>query len=620
MEPKELLEKIRAEVAAPMEEVTFARYLEMVRDDPRLARLSHALVADMLEAAGTSTGPDGEERFDLFEGELFGQQWVLQQVVDYFRAAGRRLDVRKRILLLVGPPGSGKSTLINTIKEGLEAYTHTDDGRVYAVKGSQMHEDPLRLIPKDLRNETGVYVEGDLNPEVRWLVDNIYKGDITKVPIQRVFYSISAGTGFGTFVATDPRSEDLSRLVGEVELSLLDPADETSARRAFRFDGELNAAHRGMADLLEVFKMDERFLAVLLSLSQEQIIKTSGPGTMYADEALIAQSNLAEYQELVENPRAAAMLDRLVVVQVPFVLSVRDEIRIYEKMLSGADLGRRDVSQLALHTAATFAVLIRLEHPGGGMSGLIRKLRLYDGRYGSHGGTDDARKLRERANDEGMTGLSPRYVINRLSQVAGNTKGCLDGLAVLEALWEGLPQRAGFSEEERERWGSLLAATQSEYDEMVQLELRKASVPGYSDSAEKMAKTVREEVERWRSEGESANTPALRRLERLIDVPQYGRERFRNALGAAFDLKGQRGRPLHTRHPLLEEAIQRALLPSWNDVAKSLEDRADGIVEGLRATGWRKSCAQQLVEYAHKFTSSRRERSKDEEARPTWYS
>lgn len=618
MEPKDLLDKIKAEVAAPAEVVTFARYLEMVRDDPRLARLSHALIADMLEAAGTSTGPDGEERFDLFEGELFGQQWVLQQVVDYFRAAGRRLDVRKRILLLVGPPGSGKSTLINTIKDGLEAYTHTDDGRVYAVKGSQMHEDPLRLIPKNLRDETGMYIEGDLNPEVRWLVEHVYGGDITKVPIQRVHYSIASGTGFGTFVATDPRSEDLSRLVGEVELSLLDPVDLSSVRRAFRFDGELNAAHRGMADLLEVFKMDERFLAVLLSLSQEQIIKTSGPGTMYADEALIAQSNLAEYQELVENPRAAAMLDRLVVVKVPFVLSVRDEIRIYEKMLSGADLGRRDVSPLALHTAATFAVLTRLEHPGGGMQGLVRKLRLYDGRYGKHGGSEDARKLRDKAPDEGMTGLSPRYVINRLSQVAGNTKGCLDGLAVLEALWEGLPQRAGFSEDERERWSALLAATQAEYDEMVRLELRKGSVLGFKDSAEKMAKTVREEVGRWRSEGASASTPTLRRLERLIDVPQYGRERFRNALGAAFDLKGQRGRPLHTRHPLLEEAIHHALLPPWNDVARTLEDQGDGIVQGLQATGWRKSCAEQLVEYGRTFTSSRRERRREGEPRPNW--
>jgi serine protein kinase len=620
MEPKQLLEQIKTRVGEEVEEVTFARYLEMVAEDPRLARLSHALVSDMLEAAGISVGPDGEERFDLFEDELFGQQDVLQQVVDYFRAAGRRLDVRKRILLLVGPPGSGKSTLVNTMKKGLEAYTRTDDGRVYAVKGSQMHEDPLRMIPEDLRNEAGVYIEGDLNPEVRWMLETSYKGDMGRVPVERVYYSIAHGLGFGTFVATDPRSEDLTRLVGEVELSQLNPAEPASTRRAFQFDGELNAAHRGMADLLEVFKMDERFLAVLLSLSQEQIIKTSGPGTMYADEVVIAQSNLAEYQELVENPRAAAMLDRLVVVKVPFVLSVRDEIRIYEKMLAGADLGRRDVSPLALHTAATFAVLTRLTHPGGGMQGLIRKLHLYDGRYGTHGGAEEALKLHEKSPEEGMTGLSPRYVINRLSQIAGATKGCLDGLAVLDALWEGLPQRAGFTEDERERWGALLAATQAEYDEMVQLELRKASVLAFKDSAEKMARAAKDEVARFKSEGESANVPTLRRLERLIDVPQYGRDRFRAALIATFELKGQRGRPLHTRHPLLEEAIHRALLPSWGDVNRTLEDQAESLVEGLVSAGWRKACATQMVEYAHKFSSSRRERKRDDEKKPTWYS
>ena len=620
MEPKELLETIKARVGTPVEEVTFAKYLDMVADDPRLARLSHAIIGDTIDDAGLSVGPDGEERFDLFEGELFGQEHVIQQVADYFRAAGRRLDVRKRILLLVGPPGSGKSTLVNTLKKGVEAYTRSDDGRVYAIKGSQMHEDPLRLIPEDLRGDLDVYVEGDLNPEVRWIVDNVYKGDITKVPIRRLYFSISHGVGFGTFVATDPRSEDLTRLVGDVDLSLLDPTDPTSAKRAYKFNGELNAAHRGMADLLEVFKMDERFLAVLLSLSQEQIIKTNGPGTMYADEAVIAQSNLAEYEELVANPRAAAMLDRLVVVKVPFVLSVRDEIRIYEKMLAGADLGRNDVSPLALHTAATFAVLTRLTHPGGGMQGLIRKLHLYDGRFGTHGGAEDVERLREKSPEEGMTGLSPRYVINRLSSVAGSTKGCLDGMAVLQALWEGLPQRAGFTEAERERWGSLLSATEAEYDEMVHLELRKAAVLGYRDSAEKMARAVKDEVGLWEKQGEQANMPTLRRIERLIDVPQYGRDRFRRALVASFELKGQRGRPLHTRHPLLQESIQRALLPSWGDVGKMLEDQSEGLVEGLVSAGWKKGCARHVVEYAHKFTESKRDRDRKGEQKPTWYS
>ena len=612
MEPRELLAAIKSRVAEASDEITFAEYLEMVHEDPKLARLSHALVADMIEDHGVSTGPEGEERFDLFEEELFGQEHVVKQVADYFRAAGRRLDVRKRILLLVGPPGTGKSTLVNALKRGLEEYTKTDEGRIFAIAGTQMHEDPLRLIPDDLRSEFGVHIEGDLNPEARWLLDNVYDGDVARVPVERVHYSVSEGVGFGTFVATDPRSENLRRLVGEVDVSALDPEDPTSARRGFRFDGELNAAHRGVADLIEIFKMDERFLAVLLSLSQEQIVKASGPGTMYADEAIIAQSNLAEYQELIENPKAVAMADRLVVIKVPFVLSVRDEVRIYEKMLSGADLGRRGVSPLALRVAATFAVLTRLEHPGGGQKGLLRKLHLYDRRYGSHGGADDAAKLKAEAHDEGLTGISPRYVINRLSAVAGTTKGCLDGLTVMQALWDGLPQRAGFSEAERKRWGELLSATEAEYQDMVKIELQKASVLDYETSAVNMAKAVEKEIETW-AEKPDEPTPALRRIERLLDVPQYRREEFRQSLTAAFGLKGQRGRPLYTRHPLLEEGVNRALLPSWNEVVRGFEDHSESLVESLRRAGWYKSCAEDLVEYAKSelTVSARKQTSSD---------
>jgi serine protein kinase len=611
MDPKDLVTRINARRGSAAEEMTFAAYLERVRDEPQLARLSHALIADAVEAAGTSTGPEGEEIFNLFEGELFGHEHVLKQIIDYFRAAGRRLDVRKRILLLVGPPGTGKSTLVNTLKDGLEAYTHTDAGKVYAIKDTQMHEDPLRLVPDDMRDELGVYVEGELNPEARWLLENVYDGDVGKVPVQRVFYSAAAGVGFGTFVATDPRSENLRRLVGEVDVSQLDPGDPTSARRGFRFDGELNAAHRGISDLIEIFKMDERFLAVLLSLSQEQMVKTSGPGTMYSDQAIIAQSNLAEYEELIENPKAVAMADRLVVIKVPFVLSVRDEVRIYEKMLAGADLGRRSISPLALQTAATFAVLTRLIHPGGGQKGLLRKLQLYDRRYGSHGTAEDAAKLRAENPDEGMTGLSPRYVINRLSQAAGASKGCLDGPEVMQALWDGLPQRAGFDEDERNRWGELLAATEAEYQEMVKLELQKASVLDYKTSALNMAQAVKNEVAEWTKNSEVA-TPALRRIERLLDIPQYRRETFRTGLNAAFELKGQRGRPLHTRHPLLEEGVNRALLPGWNEVVRSFGDHRDSLVKSLQDTGWRKACAEGLVAYAEeKLTSTSRRGGSD---------
>ena len=605
MEPKDLLERIKSHQGTAAEEMTFARYLEMVQEEPALARLSHALIADTIEAEGTSTGPDGEEVFDLFAGELFGHDHVIKQVADYFRAAGRRLDVRKRVLLLVGPPGSGKSTLVNTLKQGLQDYTHSDAGRIFAIKGTQMHEDPLRLIPDEMRAEIGVHIEGDLNPEARWLVEHVYGGDVAEVPVERIFFSITEGRGFGTFVATDPRSEDLRRLVGEVEMSALDPDDPSSARRGFRFDGELNAAHRGLSDLIEIFKMDERFLAVLLSLSQEQMVKTSGPGTMYSDQAIIAQSNLAEYEELIENPKAVAMADRLVVIKVPFVMSVRDEVRIYEKMLAGADLGRRDVSPLALRTAATFAVLTRLIHPGGGQKGLLRKLHLYDRRYGTHGGAEDAEKLHAGNPDEGMTGLSPRYVINRLSQAAGATKGCLDGLAVMQALWDGLPQRAGFDEGERERWSELLAATEIEYQDMVKVELQKASVLDYKTSAANLAKAIKAELAESAKSSDVA-APALRRIERLLDVPQYRRAAFRAGVHSSFELKGQRRRPLHTRHPLLEEGINRALLPSWNEVMRGFADHGESLVMSLQGAGWRKACARNIVDYAETKLTSRK--------------
>ncbi len=214
-------------------------------------------------------------------------------------------------------------------------------------------------------------------------------------------------------------------------------------------------------------------------------------------------------------------------------------------------------------------------------------------------------KIRNANANEGITGLSPRYVINRLSQVAGTTKGCLDGLTVMRALWDGLPQRAGFDEDERERWSEVLAATEVEYQEMAKIELRKASVLDFKTSAINMATTIKTEVTEW-SELPDVATPVLRRIERLIDVPQYRREAFRTSLLAAFGLKGQRGRPLHTRHPLLEEGINRALLPTWNGVARGIANHAESVVVSLRNTGWGKACARNLVEYGETQLTNRK--------------
>lgn len=591
---RSLLLAIKRETRELTEEMPFSEYLNKVLAEGRPTRLSHQLIHDAILAGGVSIGPDGEPRYGLFRDEVFGADDVLRQVVEYFAAAARRLDVRRRILLLVGPPGCGKSTIVNAIKSGLEDYTRTPEGAVYAIKDCPVHEDPLHLIPRHHREEVAdLHIEGDLCPYCQWQLAELYRGDVGRVPVARVTFSVTGGVGIGTFVATDPRSEDLTRLVGKVDTSLLRGNSKQAAKRAFRLDGELCAANRGLADLIEIFKMDERFLAVLLTLSQEHFIKISGPMTMYADEAIVAHSNLAEYESLVEDPHSAALQDRLVAVRVRYVLSVRDEIRIYEKLLGEAGAQDATVSPLALPAAATLAVLTRLEEPRRSGYDLRKKLHLYDGRFVPDARPEDLAELRAEAPGEGLTGISPRYVLNQLSNVLSRGEACVSGDALLGALWEGLTQRASFREEERDRWTTLFSIAREEYEDMVKRTIRRAMVPGYWDTAEARAQDALRNLRRWKKGADEWDLAAMRRIERALGVPHHRRGDFRDGLLAALEEAEEREEDLILADPRLEEALERDLLPDWRQAARKLSDLESG---GRAATRERERLQERLME------------------------
>lgn len=119
-------------------------------------------------------------------------------VEEYFHSAARRLDVRKRILLLMGPVSGGKSTIVTLLKKGLEQYSRSARGAVYAIKGCPMQEDPLHLIPNELRpeveQELGVRIEGDLCPSCQMRLKLEFDNDIERVPIERVLISEKIGS------------------------------------------------------------------------------------------------------------------------------------------------------------------------------------------------------------------------------------------------------------------------------------------------------------------------------------------------------------------------------------------------------------------------------------------
>jgi serine protein kinase len=285
----ERLNKYRAEEQELQWEGTFADYLHIVRQHPGVAKTAHTRIYEMIASAGIDTDEDGQKHYHFFDKELFGLGATLERLVEeYFHAAARRLDVRKRILLLMGPVSGGKSTIVTLLKHGLAAYSRTDEGALYAIKGCPMHEEPLHLIPNELRTEFeqeyGIKIEGNLCPSCHMRVETEYAGDIERVAVERIVMSEERRVGIGTFSPSDPKSQDIADLTGSIDFSTITEYGSESDPRAYRFDGELNKANRGLMEFQEMLKCDEKFLWHLLSLTQEGNFKAGRFALISADE------------------------------------------------------------------------------------------------------------------------------------------------------------------------------------------------------------------------------------------------------------------------------------------------------------------------------------------------
>jgi len=612
---------------------TFADYYEICRRRPAVARLSHARVFDMLTAAGVTKSARGVQEYGFFARDLFGLERTMGQLYDYFGSAARRLEVRKRILLLMGPVGGGKSTIVGLLKRGLEAYTRTDDGAVYAIAGCPMHEDPLHLIPQELRPEVqerdGIYIEGDLCPFCRWRLREEWNGDAASVPVERVSFSEKDRVGIGTFSPSDEKSQDISELVGSVDLATVGRYGTESDPRAYRFDGEFNIANRGLMEFVEMLKCQEEFLYGLLTLSQEQSIKTSRFAMIYADLVVVAHTNEAEYQAFVANPKNEALRDRIILIKVPYNLRVRDEMRIYGKLLRDGSASGVHLAPHALDVAATFAVLTRLrESKKAGMS-LMKKLRLYNGDNVEGFGPADVRELQEEAEQsggprgdgaEGMNGISPRYVINRLSSAVSRPGcTCLTPLEVLRTLKEGLEQHTGLDRPTREAHLNLIYETRKEYDEIAKTEVHKAFVYSFEESARTLFDNYLDNaLAYWNhtklsdpitGEEVEPDEKLMRSIEEQIGVTENAKRAFREEILIRISALARRGERFDYRtHERLREALEKKLFSDLRNIVKITTSSKTPDAEQLRRIndvcarlvaehGYCAFCANELVQY-----------------------
>jgi len=605
-------------------EGTFAQYFEIATKKPEVIRLAHERIYRMIMDADVETSRSGEPRFNFFSEEIFGIEKPLQQIVEYFHSAAQRLEVRKRILLLMGPVGGGKSTIVYLIKRGLEAYSRLEAGALYSIRDCPMHEEPLHLIPNDLRadveKEFGLYIEGDLCPHCRYMVDTQFVGHIEDVPVKRLAFSEKYRVGVGTFTPSDPKSQDISELVGGIDLSTIGEVGVESDPRAYRFDGELNIANRGIMEFVEMLKTDEKFLYVLLTLSQEQNIKTGRFSMIYADEVVVSHTNEHEYQSFVGNKKSEALQDRIILVKVPYNLRASDEVKIYEKLLKQSALQNVHIAPYTLRIASIFAILTRLEQSKKAGMSLMKKLKLYDGEDIEDFQQKDIKELQEEAIREGMDGISPRYVINRLSNalVKQNTT-CINPIDALRALRDGLDQHTSITREERERYLNFIQEARKEYDEMAKKEVQRAFVYSYEESARTLLNNYLDNVEAYcnktklrdpmTDEEMEPDEQLMRSIEEQIGITENAKKSFREEILIRISSLARRGQTFeYTSHERLKEAIEKKLFADLRDIVKITTSTRTPDKEQLRKIndvvnrlmtehGYCHVCANEILRY-----------------------
>ena len=565
-------------------EGTFAEYLEIVKKRPEIAQTAHSRVYNMIKDAGV-TEKDGRKMYHFFGEEIFGLEEAIERLVEeYFHPAAKRLDVRKRILLLMGPVSGGKSTIVTMLKRGLERYSRTDAGAVYAIKGCPMHEDPLHLIPQHLRedfyNEYGIRIEGSLSPLNTMRLEKEYGGRIEDVMVERIFFSEDKRVGIGTFSPSDPKSQDIADLTGSIDFSTIAQYGSESDPRAYRFDGELNKANRGMMEFQEMLKCDEKFLWHLLSLTQEGNFKAGRFALISADELIVAHTNEAEYRSFIANKKNEALHSRIIVMPIPYNLRVSQEERIYEKMIKESDMAHVHIAPHALKVAAIFSVLTRLKESKKHGVDLVKKMRLYDGESVEGFNQSDVEELRKEFPDEGMSGIDPRYVINRISSsIIRKEVPSINALDVLRSLKDGLDQHPSISREDHEKYMNYIAIARKEYDEIAKKEVQKAFVYSYEESAKTLLDNYLDNVEAYCNKnklrdpltGEEMNPDEklMRSIEEQIGISENAKKSFREEILIRISAYARKGKRFdYNSHERLREAIQKKLFADLKDVVK----------------------------------------------------
>jgi serine protein kinase len=566
-------------------------YLKLIEKNKDIPLLAHKRLYRQIVSQGVTLLDDSNQRcnklfdgesvkvYDYFSDQFFGMERSLEKVMRFLHSAAMRGEESRQVLLLLGPVGAGKSALIEHIKGALEQCEP-----IYKLDGCPINEEPLHLIPRSLREDFqkmyNISIEGDLCPICRHRLLNEFEGDYTKFPITQISFSVRGRVGVGVVPPMDPNTQDTSLLIGSEDISKLDlyPEDDP---RVLSLNGAFNVGNRGIVEFVEVFKNEIEFLHTMITATQEKNVPSPGKQAMiYFDGVIVAHCNEAEWNKFKSEHTNEAILDRIVRVNVPYCLEFEQETKIYEKLINRSDYDYH-IAPHTLEVAAMFAVLSRLK--GSNKADPLIKMKIYNGEEIVEKGSIkkvDIKDLREEVEDEGMTGISTRFIMKSIdAALADSTKNMITPISIRDSLIKQVKEQI-VNPDDRKHYLQLLQKTlHEEYLSILEKEITKAFVTAYEEQAESLFNNYLDHAEayvnntkvkdRVTKEDMEPDENFLQSIEEQIGIKGSSKNNFRADISSYMFSKLRRGEVIDWRsYGPLREAIENKLVTSVRDISR----------------------------------------------------
>ena len=613
-------------------EGSLSQYLEILEKNPGAAKLAHKRLYDAITAHGITRLEKSDERcsklfngeelrtYDYFQSKFFGMERSLAKIMRFLRSASLKGEESRQVLLLLGPVGAGKSALMERIKMALE-----ECEPMYHIDGCPIHEEPLHLVPRSLREQFkeiyGINIEGDLCPVCRHRLKEEFNNDYMAMPVKQSSFSVRGRRGVGVVPPMDANSQDVTILVGSEDISKLDLYSEDDPR-VLSLNGAFNVGNRGIVEFVEVFKNEIEFLHTMITATQEKAVPSPGKGPMiYFDGVILAHCNEAEWNKFKSENTNEAILDRIVRVNVPYSLEYSEEQKIYEKLLSLSDFDGH-IAPHTLEVASMFAVLSRL-HTSNKVDPLT-KMKIYNGKdviEQGHVKKVDINDLRDEARDEGMTGISTRFIMKAIdAALSDSDKNMVTPISIRDALIKQVKDQI-VVEDDRNRYLDFLGKTlHDEYLNILEKEITKAFVSAYDEQAESLFNNYLDHAEAYvnltnvkdtvTNEEIQPDEQFMSSIEEQIGIVGTSRENFRVDITSYMFSKLRRGEKVHWQsYAPLKEAIENKLTASVRDISriitksKSRDKKQQGKYNEMVKTlideyGYNEDSAEEVIKFA----------------------